>query len=197
PISFGGTDVPCFGIGPEYKAKHEKIHPQVVVLDYRDRDVFVIELRTKAQGDRFILAKTPPKETLQRTITAVEDRVAKSQPVNASRGDVLKVPKFNFDVTRRYSELEQLRLLSKNPAVADDLMILSAVQNTRFQLDEKGVRIRSESPLTFGCAAEDRLLPTHVMVFDKPFLIMLARADAKLPYFALWVDNAELLVHAR
>ena len=197
PISFGGTDLPCFGIGSENKAKHATMCPQVVVLDYRDRDDFVIELRTKAQGDRFILAKTSAKETLQRTITAVGDRVAKSQPVNASPGDVLKVPKFNFDVTRRYSELERLRLLSKNPAVADDLEILSAMQNTRFQLDEKGVRLRSESHLTFGCTAEYQPPPTHVMVFDKPFLIMLKRADAKLPYFALWVDNAEVLVHAR
>ena len=32
------------------------------------------------------------------------------------------------------------------------------------------------------------------MIFDKPFLIMLQRSDAKMPYFALWVDNAELLV---
>ena len=88
----------------------------------------------------------------------------KSQPVKASPGDVLKVPKLNFDITRRYSELESLRLLSKNPAVAKDLMILSAVQNTRFQLDEKGVRLRSESHLTFGCAAEFEPPPTHVMV---------------------------------
>ena len=34
------------------------------------------------------------------------------------------------------------------------------------------------------------------MVFDKPFLIMLQRSDAKTPYFALWVGNADLLRHA-
>lgn len=33
------------------------------------------------------------------------------------------------------------------------------------------------------------------MIFDKPFLIMLKRAGAKSPYFALWVANVELLVH--
>ena len=31
------------------------------------------------------------------------------------------------------------------------------------------------------------------LVFDKPFLILLQRGDAQQPYFALWVDNAELL----
>jgi hypothetical protein len=32
------------------------------------------------------------------------------------------------------------------------------------------------------------------LVFDKPFLILLKRREAKRPYFALWVGNAELLV---
>jgi hypothetical protein len=81
--------------------------------------------------------------------------------------------------------------------MAEDLRILSAMQNTRFQLDEKGVRLRSESHLTFGCAAQYKPPPSHVMVFDKPFLIMLTRAGAKAPHFALWVDNPEVLVQAR
>jgi hypothetical protein len=32
------------------------------------------------------------------------------------------------------------------------------------------------------------------MVFDKPFLVVLERADAMSPYFVMWVDNPELLV---
>jgi len=34
----------------------------------------------------------------------------------------------------------------------------------------------------------------HMMVFDKPFLVLLKRVGAKTPYLALWVDNSELLV---
>lgn len=197
PLAFGGTDVSCFGIGAEHKSKHTSMYPQVVILDYRNGDDFVIELRSKAQGDRFILAKTSAEETLAATIAAVQDRVVKSRPVRASPGDVLKVPKLNFDITRRYSELEQLRLVSSSAAVAKDLRVLSAMQNTRFQLDEKGVRLRSESHLAFGCAAEFEPPPGHLIVFDKPFLIMLMRVGTKAPYFALWVDNAEVLVRAR
>lgn len=37
---------------------------------------------------------------------------------------------------------------------------------------------------------------THVMVFDKPFLVMLQRRGAQAPYFALWADNADVLVKA-
>ena len=55
------------------------------------------------------------------------------------------------------------------------------------------MRLRSESHISFGCAAEAPPPRNRVMIFNKPFLIMLQRSDAKMPYFALWIGNAELL----
>jgi hypothetical protein len=81
--------------------------------------------------------------------------------------------------------------------MADDLRLLMALQIIRFQMDEVGVRLKSEAVMHFGCSAEYRPKPQHVMIFDKPFLLMLSRAGAKQPYFAVWVENAELLVHGR
>jgi hypothetical protein len=46
--------------------------------------------------------------------------------------------------------------------------------------------------MAFGCAKLPT--PSHVMIFDKPFLIVLERVGATAPYFAMWVDNPELLV---
>ena len=110
-------------------------------------------------------------------------------------GAVLKVPKMNFDITRRFTELEGRQLLHQNPHVARDVVVLSALQNIRYQFDERGVRLRSESHLSFGCAgAPGRDSTNQVMVFDKPFLVLLQRSDADVPYFALWIGNPELLV---
>jgi hypothetical protein len=196
PVSLAGTDVLCFGIEAPYKSGHADLLPQVLIFDYEDEDNFVIELKTRGEGDRLLLAKIPPQPTLQATVAHVVDRTSRATHEEATAGDILKVPKLNFDVTRRYQELEGRALVSNNPQVAKDLRVLSAVQNTRFQLDEKGVRLRSESHLSLGCAAAPRPVPRHVMIFDKPFLILMQRAGAKRPYFALWVDNAELLVSA-
>ena len=95
----------------------------------------------------------------------------------------------------------QLRLAAlarePNPAVAKDLVILSALQNIRFELNEKGARLRSESHMAIGCAASPEPEAPRMMIFDKPFLVMLARQDAQVPYFALWVENAELMVQGR
>jgi hypothetical protein len=54
--------------------------------------------------------------------------------------------------------------------------------------------LRSESHISLGCSkSAPPPLPQHVMVFDRPFLIMLQRSDADVPYFALWVENPEIL----
>ncbi len=197
PLVFGTERVPCFGIGEKYKPKHVDMLEQLAILDYQSEDDFVIELKTKSTLDRVILAKTPPQATLEALVAAVGMRATNVEPTQPLIGDILKVPKLNFDITRQYDELTGKRLLVTNPNVAQDLLVLSALQNVRFQLDEKGVRLRSESHIAFGCSAQPEPPPAkHIMVFDKPFLILLQRQEAKSPYFALWVGNPELLVKA-
>ena len=193
-LRFNGKPVSAFGMGEDYKPGHAVLCSQILILDYKSQDDFIIELNTKSTGDRVILAKIAPRKTLAATIREVHLRAQTAQPSEAIPGDVLKVPKLNFDITRRYEEIEGLHLIVKNPNVAKDLLLLSAVQNTRFQMDEKGVRLKSEAHLAFGCAAHITPVPQHVMIFDKPFLIMLQRVEAKTPYFALWVDNPDILV---
>ncbi len=195
PIVFGTTKLPCFGIGPGKKRDHAKLYPQVSVLFYQTPDDFAVELKTKVGGDRLLLAKVSPEATLRKTIEKVQERASKSKPQTAFFGDILEVPTLNFDITRRYAELENQRLSIKNPQIAKDLVILSALQNIRFLLNEKGVKLRSEAHIAIGCAAEGPPPSARRMIFDKPFLILMQRADAKTPYFALWVDNSEVLVH--
>ena len=64
--------------------------------------------------------------------------------------------------------------------------IALAAQTVRFRLDERGAVLKSEA-IVWGGIGEQ-------LIFDKPFLILLERRDARNPYFALWVGNAELLV---
>ena len=112
----------------------------------------------------------------------------------AVTNDVLVVPKLKFNLTREYSEIERLQLIPKGTNVAKDLFLLSAVQNTKFEMNEKGVELKSESSMAFGCAKQEPAVPKHKMIFDKPFLVLMQRNSAKVPYFALWLDNPEMLV---
>jgi len=192
-LKFGDTPVPAFGLGP-YKESLEKMYPQVLILDYQSEDDFIIELKTKSDGDRLILAKMQTQATLADTLTNIASRIAGKPIEAATTNDLLQVPRIKFDITRHYSEIVGLHLIPKDPAVAKDLYVQSAVQNTKFELDENGVKLKSEASMSFACAKHEEPVPKHKMIFDKPFLILMQRKGAPTPYFALWVDNPEILV---
>lgn len=98
----------------------------------------------------------------------------------------LYIPVLNFDVLRKYSELYKHPIHTANENI-DGTSITFAAQSIRFRLDERGAILKSEGIDASG-------LTERNLVFDKPFLIMLKRQEAKVPYFALWIGNTELLV---
>lgn len=203
PLPYGKQKVECFGMGPQYKPGRDAMASQTLIHNYVSKDDFVIELRTKSVRDHLVLAKIAPRKTLAQTVAAVRRRLVVSPDV-AYPVDILIVPKSNFDIIRSYDELLSVQLVPTSPGMADDLRLLDPTQNIRFQMDEIGVRLKSETSMQFGCSAPPPSpQPIHLLIFDKPFLIMMSRADDEgdgkakpgVPYFALWVANPELLVH--
>ena len=109
-------------------------------------------------------------------------------------GDILKIPKLNFNITRDYAEICNIQFKSENPKLAGAWLEI-ARQSIVFKLDEKGARLRSAFfAWVPKCAPLKPRETPYVMVFDKPFLLMLKRRGRKMPYFAVWVDNPEILV---
>ena len=195
PLNFGGTNVTAFGMGFN-KPGHEKMAGNVSILDYKSADDFVIELKTKSALDHLVLAKVKPEKTLGDTIAMVQKRRENASPIAAYPSDVMSVPKMFFDITRGYHEIVGRTLIDPATGTPTDQQLLEAVQNIKFQIDEKGVVLVSEANMSFGCSAEGIRMPVHQLIFDKPFLLVMSREGGKSPYFALWVDNAELLEKA-
>ena len=50
----------------------------------------------------------------------------------------------------------------------------------------------AEIEALLGASNEPPPKPRH-FVFDRPFLVWLKQRDGDAPYFALWVENAELM----
>jgi len=181
---FRGEHVRAFGIA-DHGRKTKKIGRQVLILDHASGDDFVIELRTKSAGDRLILAKVPPKKTLLETVRHVLARTGGGGRERLVKGDSLVVPKINFDLTRRYTELIGRPLVNRK---GHGYPVVEAIQRARFRLDERGALLTSEMHLFAFCVVR------HHLVFDRPFLVLMLREGREVPYFALWIDNAELLV---
>lgn len=193
-LSFEGEPLECFGFS---MFSHDyKLISQVRPVDYKNKDDFIIELITKSTDDRLILAKVKPGATLQDTVKAVQKRVADADysKVAGAEKKMLYVPVMDFDILKKYEELQGRAIQSSNKRL-DGMPINAALQSIRFRLDETGAVLKSEAEMQ--SLSHDEPSPESLeFVFDKPFLIMLQRTDSENPYFALWVGNTELLLPA-
>ncbi len=173
-----------------------ELSAQVRVHSYASPDDFVISLYPKEYGDEIVLAKLPPGHTLEETIALVQDRITNhaagpEDGIWNANEEPLWVPLIQLNVHRRYSELEEKPF--KAPRFAGTIAWTS--QDLRFRLDETGARIESQASLSAKSATvplESRREPRRLL-FDRPFLVLLRRLEAKSPYLAIWIGNADLL----
>lgn len=182
------TDVKAFGIekGSWDKHRHE-LWQQVNEIDIRNEDDFIIRLASKSEKDEITLAKVKPLSTLLETFAAVEKRINNAGPHYHTASELI-IPVFDFNVERHFPELEGRWLLNKG---WESHFIGKAIQWIRFKLDEKGVALKSEARIEYLTGIE------YSLVFDKPFLIYLKQKGGKYPYFAMWVDNPDLMSKAK
>ncbi len=190
PFSFGGRNVESFGIRQYLDTQQDEVlaASQVQVYDFRSDSDFIVELKTRSENDRLLLARVRPRATLAKTIQAVQKRVASSKPTPLQKMADLTIPVFNFDITRDYVELGRGTIQARNPRFHGSRIAI-ARQRIRFRLDEMGATLKCESTYFF-CKTRD-------LVFRGPFLVLLNIRGAAHPYFALWIDNAEVLVPFR
>jgi len=191
-LTFQGTLIDYFGLPTRYGSPPNltKIAEQVTVLDYKNNDDFIVELKTTAENDQLILAKIPSKETLLETVKNVERRILKGKSSKLTDEEIIRVPVLDFDMLREYNELCGDTILAKDKDINGTTIDIAA-QSIRFKLDEKGAVLKSEGiMISIGAST----LEIRSFIFDKPFLILLKRRNAENPYFTLWVGNTELLV---
>jgi hypothetical protein len=184
-LRFGDAEVRSFGYARDEADR--RLREQTRVLDFNGPDDFVVELQTAQDEARLLLAKVPPETTLQATVDSVLVRAdAATMPTGAEE---LRVPVMKYEVDQRFDQIEGRTISGPQE---DFPRVLYAGQAIRFSLDEAGMQPepRSEDAAQGTGTAESR-----VCVFDKPFLVLLRRGK-RPPYFAHWVDNAELLVRA-
>ena len=166
----------------------------MTVKHYATPDDFVIEIATKEKDDRLIIARMTPGATLRETVDAAMARVnatAKESPAPLTREEPFEVPILNFDVTRDFGEIVGMGVATPG---FTDLVILKALQNIRFKLDERGAILKSDAAIVVGRTGAQQPVQRRSFVCEGPFLVLMARRDATTPYFAAWIANDELLV---
>jgi len=196
PIKFNGwKKVKCFGV----EGEDASLYTQVKVINYKDEDNFVLSISTSSLNEFIYLAKIKPKdniiETVQEALFQREKYI--KRPV-IQKNDVVKIPKITISTEHIFKNLSNKKILNKEfkrYTLKDSREVIlfkvdgkgfsdiNKVRSTGFDIKRKKIIVKKEEPQQ----------PSKRFVFDKPFLLFLKREDAQYPYFAIWIDNTELL----
>lgn len=201
-LTFNGQKVASFGIIGYDSYEQLKI---VKIIYYKNDKNFIIKLLPKDKQHEIILFKTDQSinsisemTTEINKLTEIGKTEKKNEKINwryyFDSEDEVIIPKLNFNIETNYSTLEGNRFSS----AIKNFQIEQVWQRTAFILDESGAEIESESEIEVAVEAveEEYEKPRpKKMIFDKPFLILLKRTDAKSPYFGLWTTNTELMTN--
>ncbi len=200
-LVFDNQKVTSFGVNGY--DDYEKLKT-VKIIYYKNDNNFIIKLLPKEREHEIILFKTSESfnsiaemTTEIKKLTEIGISEIKNDKINwkyyINEEDELIIPKFNFNIETNYTSLEG----NNFNAEKQNYIIERALQRTAFKLDESGAIIESEAEIEVAAVEEieeiEKPKPKK-MIFDKPFLILLKRKDAKNPYFGLWTTNTELMI---
>lgn len=194
------SQVAGFGLWEGYRREYEEIREQVEILYHRRPDAegapsemeeYVIDVCKFSRPYQVIVAVVEPNDSLAQTLDDIQSRVrefkGRSDHQWQSRlreFDVLRVPEMVWRVDHRFKELTGKTVANASPPMP----ILEAMQTIEFQLDRCGAMVESEAVMRIGGGGTPRSF-----LFNRPFLVCMKKRDAEHPFFAMWVDNAELL----
>lgn len=180
----GDTQVKYFGING---VTDEKVYNNLEILFYDGYDEdFAVKIYTK-EGDELILYKTNKRNSFDGLYEEIEK---KTNEYDGERkfvdGDHLEVPYIEVDTIINYDEI-----CGKTIKGTNGVYIEKALQNVKFSLNEKGGSLISEAAIqdvTLGIS------DGRFFMFDETFVIFMKEENKEKPYFALRIDNTDLLV---
>ena len=200
-LKFNGKTVPAFGKAGNWGSECQD---QIKILYYQNDRHFLVKLIPEDKKHEILLYMPDHAFStfaeMQQKVSQLIEQGNRERKVEDSKwkyvfsvgDDELLIPKFDFDISTVYRSL-----IGNHFSVGlQDWMISKAWQQVAFRLDENGAAVKSEAVVecTLGIEDAPKRPQPKKMIFDRPFYVLLKRADASQPYFVLWVANTELMV---
>ncbi len=195
-------EVDGFGSDEERSEASRKAVEQARVFSIREveeygsqrRVEYAVDLCASSSPNQIVVALIPREaslgagvEKVLHAVTAGEERLATDpgavETFRVRDEDYMAVPNLAWKLAHRFGELEGVPMTN---AKLTGTPLAFAGQEIQFHLNREGAKLRSE-------AANSAAGESQSYYFGKPFLIYMKMRGADQPYFAMWVDNAELL----
>lgn len=157
----------------------------VEVLFYNDPSDFAVKLATIGE-DEVILYKNSSNKPFNFIYLDMKKKQSTFKGnTSFKKNDELKVPNISLFEEKVFEELSNRRIMGTN------LVINQALETIKFNMNHKGVKLKSEAAMTVMTTA---LLPAEeqtprLFYFDDTFVIFLKEKEKNSPYFALRVND--------
>lgn len=200
-LTFDNVKVKSFGVN---RSKYD-LYEMFWLPYYQDDNNFILKIRPKDSAHEIILCKFGESKAsfaayLQKIKewTTLGDTLQKDYQkywrfeVNRMMDKVI-MPKLLFNIETQYD-----KIIGNEFLVGKKLHhIVEAYQRTAFIFNEQGAKVETEAvpkeePKKEEAKSAEKPRPKN-LVFDKPFLLLMKRTDNENPYFAMWINNAELM----
>ncbi|MCM1004650.1 MAG: hypothetical protein NC408_09980 [Candidatus Gastranaerophilales bacterium] len=169
-----------FGVGKNSKDEFED---SVKVLFYNNSDDFAVVLKTKTEDEVYLYKNNSNKEFHYLYADMLKKKSAFEGKTTFGNDDELRVPNISLFEEKSFDELSGRRVMGTN------IVIDQAIETVKFDMDSKGVKLKSEAAMTF---MKMSLMPDNeqrLFYFNDTFVIFLQEKGKKSPYFALRVHD--------
>jgi len=173
------------GFIADNKAQRENVK----IIKYENDDKFIIKLQLKDKSDELILAKGYDMKNPQDIVNEINTN-NKQYLSTIGESDRFKAPKLHLDHHRDYVELINKYLANKG---FETYFIAQMFENIKFDMDEKGARVENEAVIVIEESAMMEPEKPKNFILNKPYWVVMKRADSQNPYFILGVNNVELM----
>lgn len=201
PLLFKNQKVQAFGM----KYYDDEISQSLQILYYKNDSNFALKIFTKEKNHEIIVARGLDMSSSFSKMIEQFQKLTKEGLVEYTKpetgwkfalmyDDEISIPTINFNIETRYKNIERQQFF---PEPTQQHTIVMAYQRTAFLLDEYGAIVESEAAVADSiCTSAMPPENQHPKKFfcNGPFAIFLQRTDSKNPYFALKVENSELLL---
>tara|TARA_R110002012_G_scaffold322015_1_gene553694 strand:- start:979 stop:1944 length:966 start_codon:yes stop_codon:yes gene_type:complete len=184
PLTFGNSSVESFGFWSS--CSFAKINY------FNDENDFSVTLFPKNDEHEIILIlnkeiRSDFKSNFERYNK--QKSIAKSERVYFNDDDKVEIPIIEFNLAKSFDKI----VSSSFKANETEYTILEALQRNAFILNENGAEVESEVEMAADAVEEIEKVKPKMMIFNRPFVVLLKRKDAENPYFGVYIANDELL----
>ena len=177
-----GTEyIKYFGIN---NASKEDLNENVEVLFYNEDNDFSVKLKTK-EDDEIILYRTDENKSFYEYYNDIKEKTSKYEgSKDFEEEDELLVPYVRVNGRIVYNELKYKEIKNTNGMYIENVM-----QDVNFYLNESGCNLESRANVT----TEYLSVGSRYFWFRDKFIIFMKEKNSDTPYFALKVDNQDIL----